>query len=164
MRDWPIRVISCNSFTDSSSRSSSATILSRVGSESARKDLSVENMMPVYPLKHPRRKLHFATLRTPPPQILIRTLNPHALFAPEPDERKSPFKFHSSPTLRPASSPFRNKLLQKSTKFRLSGRRDGEISNTLQNHCGLGQLVTQHALQKELVFLTPGKEFADEKI
>src|SRR5215204_4458054 len=44
MRDWPMRVISCNSLTDSSSFSSRATMRKRVGSESARSDFRVENM------------------------------------------------------------------------------------------------------------------------
>src|SRR4051812_38719382 len=39
-----MRVISCSSFTDSSSRCSSAMMRKRVGSERARRDLSVENM------------------------------------------------------------------------------------------------------------------------
>ena len=45
MRDWPSRVISCSSFTDSSSRSSSATMRSRVGSDRARSDFKVEDMI-----------------------------------------------------------------------------------------------------------------------
>src|SRR5689334_8381024 len=40
-----MRVISCNSFTDNSSFSNNATIRSRVGSESARRNLRVELML-----------------------------------------------------------------------------------------------------------------------
>src|SRR5262245_59335287 len=44
MRDCPSRVISCSSFTDSSSFSSNATMRSRVGSDSARRDFRVEDI------------------------------------------------------------------------------------------------------------------------
>jgi hypothetical protein len=45
MRDWPMRVISWSSFTESSSFSSNATMRSRVGSDNALNDLRVENMV-----------------------------------------------------------------------------------------------------------------------
>src|SRR5438552_9655881 len=45
MRDWPMRVISWSSLTDSSSFSRSAAIRRRVGSERARRDLSVESIV-----------------------------------------------------------------------------------------------------------------------
>ena len=45
MRDWPRRVISCNSFTDNSSFSSRATIRNRVGSDRARNDFRVGDIM-----------------------------------------------------------------------------------------------------------------------
>ncbi len=41
MRDCPIRVISCNSLTDSSVFSKRATIRSRVGSDKARNDFNM---------------------------------------------------------------------------------------------------------------------------
>ena len=44
MRDWPMRVISCSSWTDSSFCSSSATMRSRVGSDNARKDFKIPDM------------------------------------------------------------------------------------------------------------------------
>ena len=42
MRDWPRRVTSWSSLTDSSLSSSSATMRSRVGSDKARRDFKVE--------------------------------------------------------------------------------------------------------------------------
>ena len=44
MRDWPSRVISCNSLTDSSLRSNSAMMRSRVGSDNARNDFKMADM------------------------------------------------------------------------------------------------------------------------
>ena len=41
MRDCPMRVISCNSWTDNSFCSSSATMRSRVGSDNARNDFKM---------------------------------------------------------------------------------------------------------------------------
>src|SRR5437868_15542689 len=45
MRDWPMRVISCSSLTESSSFSSNATMRNRVASDSARRNLRVELML-----------------------------------------------------------------------------------------------------------------------
>ena len=47
MRDCPMRMISCSSLTDSSSFSNSATIRRRVASDSARKDLRVEDIFAI---------------------------------------------------------------------------------------------------------------------
>ena len=46
MRDCPMRVISCNSFTESSSRSNKAMMRNRVGSDNARRDFKVADIPP----------------------------------------------------------------------------------------------------------------------
>src|SRR5436190_10483678 len=75
-----MRVISCSSFTDSSSFSSNATMRNRVGSDKARNDFRVEDILFDF------RNLPDGIIAGPAKLCIANTLVIHAILSHAPDQ------------------------------------------------------------------------------